>query len=113
MRVQKVTKKFFCGTEIEVYQVFDKIWFKEVEVGAFELDNSDDEFYLHLDHVYRNKRYKNRRYLEKIVNWIFENIKPDKLTCLPLEKYRPYYEKLGFRPFRMIHDDIYYIKEKV
>lgn len=110
MKISKMTKKLFCGAYVEIYQIFDEIDGKIEEVGSFELDEENKEE-LHLEYIYRSDKYKGHKYLEKSINWIFENLKPKSLTALPLKKYRKYYEKLGFKQQLSYKEDIYYIKE--
>lgn len=111
MIIEKENTKLFCGASVELFHVYDRINGSLKEVGVFGLDDEDkDEMYL--EYIKRREQYKGRRYLEKVINWIFDELKPKKLTVLPLSKYHKYYESLGFRIYKQYGDDIYYIKER-
>lgn len=113
MRVEFVEKELpFIHTKVSMYECYDTIDGKEESVAGFELDFEDDEFFLYLEHVFRPQKFRGRGYLPKIIDYIFETFKFEKLVCLPLDKYRTYYEKLGFKIYKQIGDDIYYYKEK-
>jgi hypothetical protein len=106
VRVEETDKLQSKG--LKLYQMYSE---NEL-VANFILDKERDGFYLYLEHIYRREEFRGNNVLERVVNWIFENIKPDKLTALPMEEYRPYFEKLGFKVFNVIGEDIYYYKEK-
>lgn len=105
MRVIKTNKQVYKNSTL--YEVYKK----DELVGNFILDTQRDEFYLYLEHIYRVQKFKGIRLLEFVIKWIEENIKPEKLTALPIDNYRPYYESLGFKVYKTLLDDVYYVKE--
>ena len=111
MNAIKISYKLFCGAEIELYKILDTVNGKREEIGLFELDDEDSRE-MYLEYIKRYKQFKGRKYLEKTIDWIFKELKPKRLTVLPLEKYRKYYESIGFKPYKQCNDDdIYYVKE--
>lgn len=113
LKVVKVDKKLpLTNITVTLYECYEDEENIESYLGCFELDDEDDEFFLYLDHVRRPPWRKGESFLPRVIDHIFESFKFEKLLCLPLEKYRPYYEKLGFKIYKQIGDDIYYYKEK-
>lgn len=110
MKIKKLVEN---DQNIAIYNVYDIIDSKEENVASFELDLSQDEYYLYLEHICRDRRFKGRGYLPKVLNWIFDTFKPEQIVTLPLRQYRAYYESLGFKVYKTISkDDIYYVKER-
>lgn len=89
-------------SNFSVYTILDE----GIEVGSVELieDNT-----LYLEDIYRSQEYKGKGYLKQVINILKDKFKRD-IECLPLNKYRSYYEELGFvEKQRNNEDDIYYI----
>ena len=83
---------------------------KDVAVAALEVERIKDNM-ISLENIWRVPKYRGIRILPKAINWIEHHFKPKAIVCLPLKKYIPYYESLGFKVLEVQGDDIYYIKE--
>ena len=90
--------------EINIFSILDK----GVEVGSVELIFNECENYIYIENICRLTKFKNNKYLSKVIKYLKDTYNTE-IRCLPLQKYRTYYESLGFVPYEQTNeDDIYY-----
>ena len=91
--------------KMEIFSIY-----KDDELaGGLEghLDIDKNTFYI--ENIRKDDNYKGRGLLKEVVEELYDNRGYD-LYCLPLPKYRPYYEELGFEVYEQNGEDIYYRK---
>lgn len=90
--------------ETKIFHIFDK----GINVGSVELIFQPTG-HIYLENIKRNEKYKGNRYLEQVVKYLSKFNKP--IGCLPLSKYRSYYEALGFQKYFEVAqtEDIFYV----
>lgn len=85
------------------------IYIDNVYAGGLEANYDPRINSFYIENIKKSDSYKAGHLLEDVVNYLY-NDKGYNLGCLPLEKYRGYYEELGFTPFIHNGDDIFYHK---
>ena len=85
------------------------IYIDNVYVGGLEANYDPRINSFYIENIKKSDSYKAGHLLEDVVNYLYNNKGYD-LGCLPLEKYRSYYEELGFTPFIHHGNDIFYHK---
>lgn len=60
-----------------------------------------------IENIKKSNDYKGKEVLKKVVDYLHKDKKVD-IGCLPLPKYRSYYEKLGFKKYLQHGEDIFY-----
>ena len=85
------------------------IYIDNVYAGGLEANYDPRINSFYIENIKKSDDYKSGHLLEDVVNYLY-NDKGYDLGCLPLEKYRGYYEELGFTPFAYNNDDVYYHK---
>ena len=85
------------------------IYIDDVYAGGLEANYDPRINSFYIENIKKSDDYKAGHLLEDVVNYLY-NDKGYDLGCLPLEKYRGYYEELGFTPFIYNDNDVYYHK---
>ena len=75
-------------------------------IGSVEVLNSHHAF---IENIYLDVQYREKGYLRSIISILKE--KYGVLTCLPLLQHVGKFRHLGFRKYKTIGDDTYYINE--
>ena len=99
----KFIQKEFTETEV----VYDLLKDGQI-VGSLELELRENECYI--ANIRKSLTYKGSKLLEEVINQLIKN--HNIITCLPLPKYRTYFEQLGFKIYKQEGEDIYYILNK-
>ena len=105
MRVQRITEKNF--EHLHIYEGYEDN--SNEAFVAFEIEFEKDNV-VSLEHVWRVPKFKGIKALPQVIDWLANEFKPKAIVCLPLQKYRGYYEELGFEQYEVNGEDIYYIK---
>lgn len=85
------------------------IYIDNVYAGGLEANYDPRINSFYIENIKKSNSYKAGHLLEDVVDYLY-NDKGYDLGCLPLEKYRSYYEELGFTPFIYNDNDVYYHK---
>lgn len=107
MRFKRMTDKSF--QHIYMYEGSQVINHKRETVVAIELEFDDKT--VSIENVWRVPKFKGIKALPKVVRWIEKTFNKEQILCLPLKKYRSYYESLGFTQHHIEGEDIYYAKQ--
>lgn len=86
-----------CTEESVGFDLYNE---KNEEVGYIELCFETSGLFI--EHIIRDEQFKGNRILEGTVNELVRRFKQN-IYCIPLEQYRPYYEKLGFKHHETKH----------
>ena len=78
-----------------------------VDVGALEANYQDHMNSFYIENIKKSNDYKGHGLLKEVIDHLHNVWKVD-IGCLPLPKYRTYYEALGFKPYLTQGEDIYY-----
>ena len=89
--------------------VIYEIYINNEYAGSLEGNYSEYINSFYIENIKKNNNYKGHELLKKVVNYLFDEKGYD-LGCLPLSKYRSYYEELGFTECFRNGDDIFYHK---
>lgn len=74
--------------------------YEEEQIGSVEMIDN------YIENIFLSEKYRGQGYLRKIIEYLG---KP--LTCLPLPQHIEKFKHLGFRPYKIDGDDIYYIND--
>lgn len=75
--------------------------------GALEGNYKEQINSFFIDNIKKNNNYKGHDLLKQVIEYLHNEKKYD-LGCLPLPKYRSYYEELGFKEYFRNGEDIFY-----
>lgn len=105
-------KKIKCTPDIDRFNEIHEIFIDGEYAGCIETNYRSDINSLYIENIKKNKDYKGKGLLKQVIE---ELHKKYNIGCLPLPKYRSYYEYLGFTEYFSIkideqaQEDIYYI----
>ena len=91
------------NTDTYVYNIIKN----EVNIGSIELIDQPNINTLYIENIYKDKNYTGKRLLKEVLLYLRSKYNCN-IACLPLDKYRSYYESLGFVKSLVLGEDIYY-----
>ena len=62
---------------------------------------------IYIENVVKDKNYKGKKLVKDVCIYLREKHNCN-ISCLPLSKYRAYYESLGFKPSLICGKDVWY-----
>lgn len=98
----KFQKQLDLFPDIDVYTVY----INGKEACGVEIVRVNDNT-ISLENIHKNKDYQGHEVLKQVVKYLHKDYN---IICMPLKKYLPYYEELGFELFKRSNngeDDTY------
>lgn len=107
VKFRRIAEK--CFAHILMFEAVIERHGRDIAVAALEVEKLEGNM-ISIENIWRAPAYRGIQILPKAVNWIEHHFKPSAIVRLPLEKYVPYYESLGFTLYEVKGTDIYYIR---